>query len=180
MNGHFFVGLENYVTTKYGINTWKSLLKESGIGPKNYQVFQEYPDQEGDVLFSTASRMIGKPLYDFMENFGYFIALYLIRMYMVLFEAEWKTLDLIEKCEDKIHRVIRLNDPDVKPPELKCARPGPDEVFITYKSSRKMCSFAKGLIKGIANYYDEQVLVTEKSCMLKGDPSCIFQVKKVH
>ncbi len=178
MHGHFFVGFKNYIVKKHGINTWRSLLRASGIEKNTYQVFKEYPTEEWFTLVSTASTMTGEPINKILENVGELIAADLIKMYMVLFKTEWKTLDLIKHCDDMIHRILLIQNPGLNPPELKCSSARPDEVVITYSSSL-MCAFTKGLVQGIANYYNEQIVVTEKACMLKGSPKCILSVKKL-
>ncbi len=179
MHGIIFMGLKKYVDTKLGGDTWKNLLKESGIGSKTYVPIQVYPDQEAIVLVSTASKMTGEPVPAILENFGEFIVPDLVDLYGHLIKSEWKTLDLIENTGELIHRVIRMKNPGANPPELECSRPSPDEVVITYKSPRKMCALAKGLAKGIAEHYDENILITEASCMLKGSPDCKISVKLV-
>jgi hypothetical protein len=35
----------------------------------------------------------------------------------------------------------------------------------------------KGMVKGAAEYYKEEVTVLETSCMLRGDPECTFTVQ---
>jgi predicted hydrocarbon binding protein len=180
MHGHFFLGLKNYVVTKYGINSWESTLKESGIGLKNYEVFEIYPDKEGLILVSTVSRITQEPVSKILENLGEDIAPHLIKMYKILFDSNWKTLDLVKNSEDIIHRVIRIKNPELNPPTLKCSCPSPDEVEVTYNSPLKMCAFAKGLLKGIARYYKEKIIVNEKACVLKGSSSCVLSVKLKH
>jgi len=51
-------------------------------------------------------------------------------------------------------------------------------VVITYTSPRKMCAVAKGIIRGVAAHYQEQVTVDEPQCMLRGDAACVLHVAK--
>jgi hypothetical protein len=177
MHGHFFVGLKKYIVQKNGSNTWERLLKKSGIGEKEYETFTIYPDKELLALSFHASKILKKPYSEILENLGEFMAPDLIKRYKVLFNPEWKTLDLVKNCDNFIHRVIRIQNPGLNPPNLQCTCSSPDEVEITYSSPLKMCSFAKGLLKGIANYYEENILVTEKTCVLKDSPNCLISVK---
>ncbi len=179
MHGIIFAELKKYVDTKFGGDTWNTLLKDSGMWPRAYLIVQEYPDQEAVALVSSASKMTGKPVPAILEDFGEFVAPALVNMYSSLIKPEWKTLDLIGGTEEVIHRVVRMKNRGAKPPELKCRRPGPDEVVITYSSPRKMCAVAKGVAKGVAKYYKERVRVMETSCMLAGSPSCQISVKLV-
>ncbi len=180
MHGVIFAELKKYVDTKLGGGKWSTLLKESGVGQqKVYMAVQEYPDQEAAALVSAASKMTGKSAPAILEDFGAFIVPDLVHMYWALIKPEWKTLDLIEHTEETIHRVVRIKNPGARPPELKCSRPGPNEVMITYSSARRMCAIARGIVRGVAEHYNEQVVINETNCMLKGNQSCKISVKLV-
>jgi hypothetical protein len=74
----------------------------------------------------------------------------------------------LEHTEAAIHTVVRRQTPGAEPPQLSCLRPNPREVIVTYGSSRRMCAVAKGIIRGIAAHFGENVAVQEPQCMLKG------------
>jgi len=179
MHGIIFSELKKYVDTRFGGDTWNNLLKESGIGSKLYMPIQEYPDEEAVALVSAASKMTGKSIPTILEDFGEFIVPDLMKMYWALIKPEWKTLDFIENTEETIHKVVRIKNPGANPPKIKCHRPSPDEVIITYNSPRRMCALVKGIVKGAAKFFNEQILVAETNCMLKGDSSCKISVKLV-
>lgn len=179
MHGIIFTELKRYVETKFGGDTWEKLMKNSGIGSKLYMPIQAYPDQEVAALVSTASKMTGASIPVILEDFGKFIVPTLLKMYQVLIEPDWKTLDLIEHTEETIHKVVRSRNPGAEPPKLKCSCPSADEVIITYTSPRKMCGVAKGIAKGIAKHYNEQIRISETECMLKGNSRCQISIKLV-
>lgn len=58
-------------------------------------------------------------------------------------------------------------------------RTGEREVVVTYRSKRKMCPVAKGIVKGVAAHYGERILITEPSCMLHGAGACEITVAAV-
>ncbi len=176
MHGIILLELKKYVDTKFGGDTWNSLLQGSGIGFKAYLAIQEYPDQEVVLLVSTASKMTGQSVPDILEDYGEFIVPDLAKMYEALIDPQWNVLDFIENTEEFIHETVRLRNPGAYPPEIKCSRPSPDEVIIIYNSPRKMCAVAKGIVKGVAHHYKERIRIAETNCMLKGDPSCKISV----
>ncbi len=179
MHGIIFMELKKYVDAKLGGGAWNKLLKDSGVGPRMYTPLKEHPDQEAVALVSTASEMTGDSIPTILEDFGEFMVPDLVDMYGALIEPEWNTLDLIEHTEETIHKVVRVKNPGAKPPELKTSRPSPNEVVINYSSPRKMCAVARGIAKGFAKYYNEQIDITETSCMLSGSPNCTISVKLV-
>lgn len=177
MQGIIFAELKKLVDTRFGGDTWKKLQNESGIGERIYLAMAEYPDSEALALVSAASKATGRPVPALLEEFGEFIVPDLVTMYQAIIRPEWKLLDFIMHTEESIHRIVRAKNPGAKPPELKCSRPHPNEVVIVYRSARKMCGVAKGILRGFSKHYGEEILLAETSCMLKGNPSCQISVK---
>ncbi len=98
------------------------------------------------ALIFHASKILKKTYPEILENLGERMAPNLIKMYKVFLNPEWKTLDLVRNCDDFVHRIIRITNPGLNPPNLKYTCPNPDEVEIIYNSPLKMCAFAKGLL----------------------------------
>jgi predicted hydrocarbon binding protein len=52
-----------------------------------------------------------------------------------------------------------------------------DEVLMMgYRSSRRLCSFAEGLLLGAADHYGEQLTFAQPSCMKRGDDECVLEL----
>ncbi len=179
MHGIIFAELKKYVEARHGGDTWNVLLKESGLGMKMYMPVKAYPDEETVAIVTTASRLTGQPAAAILEDFGEFIVPDLAGLYRALIKPEWKTLDMIEHTEATIHKVVRINSPGAKPPELKVTRVSPTEVTLIYTSARHMCSVAKGIAKGMAKFFNEKIAITETTCMTKGAPECRMSIKLV-
>lgn len=177
MHGLIFSELKKYVTTKLGPAAWPALLKEANLANRIYLTGDTYPDAEAVALVSAASRITKQPAGAILEDFGEFITPDLIETYRPFIKSKWKTLDMIEHTEETIHKAVRLRDPGAAPPQLKSRRVSPREVEIVYKSARKMCGVAKGIARGVAKHYGEQVSVTESSCMHQGAPQCTISIK---
>ncbi len=178
MHGTIFAELKKFVTEKAGLDTWNAILEKSGSKRTVFLVTEAYPDQELVALVGAASQLLQKPVPDILQAFGEFIVPDLAKIYRALIKPEWGLLDLLENTESVIHTTIRLKDPAAEPPRLKCSRPNASEVVITYTSQRKLCPVAKGIVKGLADFYHEKVDISESSCMLKGDSQCLISVKK--
>ena len=177
MHGIIFWELKKYVDTKFGGDTWQRLLQEAGLGSRIYTTLQEYPDEEAVAIVGAASRATGQEASAILEDFGEFIVPDLVSMFKAMIKPEWKTLDLIENTEEVIHKAVRVQNPGAKPPRLQCSRPSANEVVINYASPRKMCAVARGIAKGVAKHYNEEVTIFEPRCMLKGSPSCEIRVR---
>jgi len=179
MHGLIFAELKKFVDTRLGSDAWPGLLQQAGLTGKIYAPVREYPDGEAVALVTAASATTKLPAAAILEDFGEFIVPDLLQLYGALLDPHWKTLEVIENTENTIHRVVRMKNPGALPPELMVRRTGEDRVVITYRSARRMCAVAKGIAKGFAKHFGEQVEIDEPRCMTRGDDSCEIAVRRV-
>jgi hypothetical protein len=179
MHGFIFTELRDYVIARLGADAWPALLERARIGAKSYLNYKEYPDEEAVLLVVTASDVTGLPAPAILEDFGAFLAPHLFRVYRPLIDPAWRTLEFIENTEATIHNVVRSRNTKARPPTLRCRRVAPETVLLTYGSPRKLCAVARGIIRGVAQHYGEQVEIVERDCMLDGQPTCQIQVQRV-
>ncbi|HEX5725849.1 MAG TPA: heme NO-binding domain-containing protein [Longimicrobiaceae bacterium] len=178
MHGIIFAELKKYVDARHGGDTWRTLLREAGLGAKMYVPVTEYPDAEAAAIVAAASRATGTPAQAILEDFGEFIAPDLLAMYRALVKPEWRTLEVLENTEETIHRVVRLKNEGARPPEIRAVRTAPDEVTVHYGSERRMCGVTIGIVRGMAAHYGEQVSVRETACMHRGADACEIVVRR--
>lgn len=176
MHGLIFTELKKYVENKFDKATWEKLLDKAGKKHQMYVSAAVYPDQDILALVTTACEMTGAPANELLEDFGQFIAPDLVEQYKFLISPGWGLLDFLANTEETIHKIIRFHK-GVTLPRLLTARLADDTLIITYNSQRKMCALLKGIVKGAARYYKEDVSVLESRCMLQGDPECVVTVQ---
>jgi predicted hydrocarbon binding protein len=177
MHGIIFVELQRFVERDLGPTAWHRVVKAANLGNRVFTSVSDYPDRELFTLVEAASKVTGKSAAEILEAFGTFIAPDLLRMYAVLIKPDWKTLDVIENTEAVIHAVVRLNQPGAKPPVLKTTRIAQEEIELRYESPRKLCQLARGIMKGIAARYDDNIVIDERTCMLRGARACVIRVR---
>lgn len=178
MHGIILAELKKFSDANLGPHNWGRVLSRAGLSNRTYLPTAEYPDEEVAKLVTAASQMLGLPERDVLEKFGAFIVPDLLRLYGALIDPAWRTLDVIEHTEHAIHRVARLKNPEVKPPELVTSRPSPDEVHVEYRSARRMCPIARGIVRGLSDHFGEEVIIAEPTCMLDGGSWCDLQVRR--
>ncbi|WP_137895695.1 heme NO-binding domain-containing protein [Ramlibacter sp. 2FC] len=176
MNGIFPIEIRKFVEARLGEQAWPEIVRSAEVRPRLYVPVADYPDQEIAALLSAVSARTGDPIPVILEAMGEFIVPDLISMVPTFIRPGWKTLDMIANTEEAIHEVLRHAGTNTNPPKLMCRWAGSHEVVVTYTSPRKMCTLAKGIIRGIAKYYGEQVAITEPTCMLRGDAACQLHV----
>jgi hypothetical protein len=177
MHGVIFLELRKFVGARLGDHAWDGLLQQAGLGGQVYLAVKEYPDSDALKLVETACAITGKPASALLEDFGAFSVPDLLQFYGSQLDPAWKTLDVIENTEETIHKVVRRRNPGARPPKLRCERLSPREVVLHYTSSRRMCSLARGICRGLGAHFGEQVEIEEPTCMLTGAPECRISVR---
>jgi hypothetical protein len=179
VHGFIFSELKKYVDKNFGGEAWPALLQEAGLGVRSYEHFHDYPDDEVVALVAAATRMTALPAPDILEGFGEFIAGDLVKAYRPLLDPSWRTLEFLENAESVVHRVVRGRNQKAKPPAISCTRVDDGEVVVTYGSKRKLCALARGIIRGAADHYGDEIEIREETCMLRGDKLCVIGVRLV-
>ncbi len=162
MHGIIHIGMKNFVEAKHGISAWTAILEKAGFSQKTYFKDKIYPDEEAVAIVKAASELTGASPENIMEDFGKFLMPLLMMLYRDHIQPEWKTVDMLMHTEANIHDVVRKEMPDAKPPKLQFERIGDKEVRLHYNSPRCMSAVAKGLIRGVADYYGEEVTLSEE------------------
>jgi LytS/YehU family sensor histidine kinase len=67
-----------------------------------------------------------------------------------------------------------LGWPGALPPRLQAQRVSPTVMRINYDSPRKLCAVARGIARGIAAHFNEQLSVSDEHCMHRGDRECVM------
>ena len=177
MHGLIHVQLRQFVESRHGVSGWHELNRRAGLDSRAFTALGTYPDADMTRLVSEAANLTGMPVGDLLEAFGEFVAPTLLNLYSSLVKPGWRTLDLLEHTERTIHRVVRARQPGAAPPELSVWRTSKTEVIVTYASQRRMCGLARGIIRGVSVHYDEQVQISEQTCMLQGANTCQIRVR---
>lgn len=176
MHGIIFAELEKFITTKLGSDGWASVVQDTGLPQKIYMPMTPHPDAEFDAIVRAAAAKMYVSDHRFQEEFGEAIVPGLLSTYNALVNASWRTLDLIENVGAIIHSIVKRADPTLNPPSIVAIRTSPTELILSYESPRKMCHFAKGIIRGFAHRHMENVQLIDEACMLQGEPKCTIRV----
>ena len=174
MHGIILSEFHKFVVEQHGADTWRHVVSRARLSDVTFTPVEIYPDELMVELINAAVRLTNVARSTLLESFGEHLTPRLLSIYKVLLNPTWRTLDVIEHTEQTVHRVVRTRDPRANPPLLRAVRTGPAEVVLTYDSRRGLCAMARGIAKGIARYFGEELVVSERACMLRGDPSCVI------
>ena len=161
MHGIIFLQLRKFIKALSNDNVTEKIYKDSGMGTKFYDATKIYPDAEIVSILNSACKNLNVDRETALEEFGKFIAPGLLTTYKSFIKPEWKCMDLLENIENTIHKAVRASNANATPPALKITRPSLNEVVILYHSTRHMISLGIGIIKKIAEHYNEKVIISK-------------------
>ena len=175
MKGIIFNLLEGVVTEQHGEETWDRLLADAALDGA-YTSLGNYPDEDLFKLVSAASAALDTPPNDVIRWFGRAALGMLAVRYPDFFEPHSTTRPFLLTLNDIIHPEVRKLYPGADVPEFDFDDSSPDSLSMGYRSPRKLCALAEGLIEGAADQFEETVSIAQSSCMNRGDEKCTLVI----
>ena len=176
MKGIVFNLLEQVVSRDYGEETWDDLLCAAGLVGA-YTSLGSYPDQDLGTLVGAASRSLGLPADDVVRWFGREALPALAEAYPAFFSPHADTRSFLLTLNDIIHPEVRKLYPGADVPEFDLEARPDGSLRMGYRSHRRMCAFAEGLIEGAAAHFGQHVAISQPRCMLRGDEACDLEIR---
>jgi len=174
VKGVVFNLLEQLVARDFGEDTWDSLLEASRLDGV-YTSLGNYSDEDLVKLVSAAANALSMPPDDVVIWFGRNALPLFATRYPQLFEPHNSTRSFVLTLNDIIHPEVRKLYPGADVPEFDFdLRDG--VLVMGYRSARKLCSFAEGLLFGTADHYGERLTVEQPTCMKRGDDKCVLEI----
>jgi hypothetical protein len=174
--GIIFDELEKYVGREHGEAGLSRMRALTGRDAGGYQLDGSYPDEELNLIVKDLAEATGKAPDVLLEQFAEAMVPGLLAVYGILVNPRWSFLDLLVNTERVIHKGVRLSSRSAEPPAIQAQRVGREAVRIVYRSRRRLCSVAKGIVRGAATHYGVAITITEEHCMHRGDPECVITV----
>src|ERR1051325_1639810 len=175
MKGIVFNLLEHIVRQTHGEDTWDALLDAAGLEGA-YTSLGSYPDGDLLKLVGAASAALKLPADTVVRWFARNALPILAQKYPKFFEPHTSTRPFLLTLNDIIHPEVRKIYPGADVPVFDFETNSDEVLVMGYKSPRKFCSFAEGLIEGAAAHYGEEVEIEHPKCMKRGDDKCILRL----
>lgn len=181
MHGLIFVTWEKYLQERFEGAIFSEYRQRLALTASNSPLaIRTYPDEMLLGGISTAHQITGVPVDTLLREYGhYFIANGLTRHRCAyLLSQVHNGRDLLLAMRDAHEQMKQLPD-GLTPPLFgyQFYSQDPQTMLLIYDSERKLCPLLLGAIHGAADYYGEQVAVTEQTCMRRGNQVCTFAVK---
>ena len=171
MKGIVFNLLEAIVVREHGEETWDSLLDAAGLEGA-YTSVGSYPDEDLFALVGAASSALGIPADDVVRWYGRNCMPLFAERYPELFADHTQSRSFVLTLNDIIHPQVRKLYPGAIVPEFHFDASDPEVLVMDYRSPRKLCAFAEGLLLGAGDHFGEQVGIVQPLCLNRGDPHC--------
>ncbi len=164
--------LESIVESKFGEQAWDDLLAGASASG-SYTSLGNYPDAELMSLIAGAAGLRGGTA-SALRWYGREAMPLLAQRYPVFFEGHSATRSFLLTLNDIIHTEVRKVYPGADVPDFDFELASDDRLVLGYRSGRRMCALAEGLIEGAADHYAERVTIDRPRCMLRGDDNCLL------
>ncbi|WP_430459717.1 heme NO-binding domain-containing protein [Thalassolituus sp. LLYu03] len=178
MKGVVFDMLRDLVEDRFGLEGWDAVLEKAGSDGL-YISTQTYQDEQLVGLVVAASAVTGIAIPDLLRAFGEFMAGELYKRFPSFFDNAQDLIQFLVSVDRIVHVEVRKLYPDAALPTFRYQRENPDELLMNYRSPRKLCHLAEGLINGSARHFGNQIELVHSPCMHDGADHCGLHVKLV-
>lgn len=175
MKGIVFRLFETVVTQHHGEGMWDALLQDAQLEGV-YSSLGSYEDAELGKLVQAASQRLQLPPQDIVRWLGREAMPILATTYPKVFAPHQTTRGFVLTLNSIIHPEVRKLYPGADVPNFDFDTSSPDVLVMRYRSARKMCSFAEGLLLGASDHFRETAHIEHPRCMHRGDAECELRI----
>ncbi|WP_394147763.1 heme NO-binding domain-containing protein [Shewanella atlantica] len=158
MKGIIFSEFISLVEEKFGLETCQTMLdnnQDSGI----YTSAGTYDHRDLINLISSLSKLTGISSTELQQVYGESVFRHLFDSMPALEGKYEDTFDFIKSVEVSIHSEVKKLYPQAKPPRFSFISETSSELVMDYHSARCLSHVCFGLIKGCANYFNQEVAI---------------------
>jgi predicted hydrocarbon binding protein len=176
VKGVVFNILEDMVTEKGGLMVWQKVLEKAGVGG-GYTAVATYSDDELFAIVGAVVEELQLPAETVVSAFGTYMFGQLAKRYPMFVDSCDDLFSFLESIDSVIHLEVKKLMTETHLPSISCTRESDNALVMDYRSPRKLCLLAEGLIYGAAAHYDRQIKIEHPVCMHKGSDHCDLRVQ---
>lgn len=92
------------------------------------------------------------------------------------FKKDMTLKEFLKSIDGTIHVEVEKLYPDETLPTISYEEPAAKQLVMLYRSHRRLCHFAIGLIQGAAQHFKKRITIKQTHCMLKKDDHCRLEI----
>ena len=177
MKGVVFNILEEMVETNYGMEVWNDILDEAKQTEGIFIAGQSYADETLFKFVEIICEKLEQPTGVVVQAFGEFMFDGLVQRHKVLMENMTELDGFLKSIDSIIHVEVGKLYVDPNLPTIECFDHDSGKMTMRYRSPRKLCPLAEGLIRGAAAHFGKKINVEHKTCMHKGADHCDLEIE---
>ncbi|SIS69122.1 heme NO-binding domain-containing protein [Neptunomonas antarctica] len=177
MKGVIFNVLEEMVEENCGMAVWNDILNQELPEGGIYTAGESYPDEQLFNLVNAVCARTKLPMEKVVGNFGEFLFTQLAARHPVFLESPADLKSFLKSIDSVIHVEVRKLYDNPNLPSFKYSEPDPDLLIMQYRSPRKLCILAEGLIRGAAAHYGQSVEISHPICIHRGADWCDLHIR---
>ena len=176
MKGVVFNIFNDMINDQFGMETWQTLIdRTEPASDAVYTSGDVYPDEELLAYVAELSSITGVEVPKLVYAFGQYMMKTFARIHPEYLGSNPKAF--LRSVHDVIHVEVKKLHPDAILPEFTYEDPAEDRLTMIYKSPRKLCYLAEGLIAGVAEQYDTPIAINHSQCMHDGAETCRLELR---
>ena len=175
MKGIVFNLLEEVTRRKHGERVWDTVLETARVDGA-YTSVGQYPDADFLKLLATTATVLKLPPDEVVRWLGTQALPLLARRFPAFFSPHKSTRAFLLTLNGLVQSEVHKLYPGAEVPEFTCDNSAPEALTLTYRSKRRLCALAEGLIYGTATHYREVVRLEHPLCMKRKDKCCVFRL----
>jgi hypothetical protein len=174
VKGIIFTMVEEAVVAEHGEAVWDGLLTDAGLDGA-YTALGDYPDAELVALVEAGSARLDVDPDDLTRHLGHAALLGLSRRYPHFFAPHDAARPFLLTLNGVIHAEVRKLHPETQPPDFWFDATDSETLLVHYRSRRRLCMLAEGMIGGAATCFGERAQITQTACLRDGADHCVLE-----
>ena len=176
MKGVVFTLLNELVEEQFGMEMWDNLIDETDPESEGiYVATDTYPDSELVNYVRVLSARLDTPAEKIIFAFGEFCLGKFSQMYPEFFEGH-DLKSFLKSVHGVIHVEVKKLHPEAILPEFTYEERADNQLVMKYRSPRKLCPLAEGLITGASKHFSSTVEIAHTECMHEGSDHCRLEL----
>ena len=177
MKGTVFTIFSEMVEEAFGLEMWDTLIEETQ--PESEGVYTsagDYPSSEIFAYVMLLSKKTQTPVPDLLRAFGKYTLGQFSQKYPQFFEIkDFKSF--LMSIDRYVHIEVRKLYPTAELPEINYESEHENQLTIIYRSPRKLCFLAEGLLQGASDHFKAPIQFGQSQCMHEGHDSCHIRIQ---
>ena len=177
MKGIVFNLLEDFIIDGWGEEAYDEIIslcplrtKEPFIGPGTYE------DADLLAIVGKAAETLSVSVAEAVHAFGKYCFPKLASKYPMFLEGHEHPKTFLKTIDEVIHVEVKKLFKDAEPPRITYVDPAPDQLILTYRSKRGLCSLMAGLLEGVAVFFETPLDYRQTQCTSQGAGACEFHL----